>query len=277
MLIRILTVAVVAFWLASIGWLCAVVWAPPESRMAQVDPREVYEVFFSWNESTRMTLLESGSRRGEITVAGSSGEHRRTGAFSNAISLSGTVDTLDPENDFPGIDLSWRGLAEFNRGMEFQYGDFSVRIPGLRATAHLSVEGNPRVTKASLSMSDLPVFQYDSTKTSLNAGSLMALPFASLGGGGLPLETLWKEGTTAVTPDQFEVEARMGNFSFGGRDLRAYLLIVKRKEHEGSVRLFLSEAGEPLRLETDFGLEAVSEILVPLDAYVKKSQDTSDD
>lgn len=277
MLPRILTVVVVAFWLASVGWLCAVVWAPPESRMARVDPREVYEVFFSWNESTRMTLLESGSRRGEVTVAGSSGEHRKTGAFSNAISLSGTVDTLDPANDFPGIDLSWRGLAEFNRGIEFQYGDFSLRIPGLSLTAHLSVAGDPPATKASVSIGDLPVFQYDSAKTSLNAESLMALAFASFPGGGLPLETRWKEGAMAATPDQFEVAARMGNFSFGGRNLRAYLLIVKHKDREGSVRIFLSEAGEPLRLETDFGLEVVSEILVPLDAYLKKNDNTSDD
>jgi len=34
----------------------------------------------------------------------------------------------------------------------------------------------------------------------------------------------------------------------------------------------LSEVGEPLRIETDFGVEAVSEILVPLDAYLKRKE-----
>jgi hypothetical protein len=33
------------------------------------------------------------------------------------------------------------------------------------------------------------------------------------------------------------------------------------------VRAYLSEVGEPLKIESDLGFEAVSEILVPLDAY----------
>ena len=38
MLFRILPLGIVLFWLGSVGWLCAVVWAPPGSRMARVDP-----------------------------------------------------------------------------------------------------------------------------------------------------------------------------------------------------------------------------------------------
>jgi len=75
----------------------------------------------------------------------------------------------------------------------------------------------------------------------------------------------------------FNIDARMGNFTFGGRDLRAYLLIVSAGENGESMRIFLSEVGEPLRIETDFGFEAVSEILMPLDAYLKKNEVPSDD
>ena len=81
MLLRIVPIFIVTFWLASVAWLCAVVWAPPESRMAQVDPRQVYDVFFAWNESTNMTLLDNGMRRGQITIAGSSGDDLETGGI----------------------------------------------------------------------------------------------------------------------------------------------------------------------------------------------------
>ena len=73
MLSRIIPPAIVLFWLGSVGWLSAVVWAPPGSRMSEVDPFEVYRVFFSWNDSANMTLLENGTRRGQVTVSGGSG------------------------------------------------------------------------------------------------------------------------------------------------------------------------------------------------------------
>ena len=65
---RLFSIAVVLFWMGSVGWLCAVVWAPPGSRMAKIDPREVYEVFFAWNESTTMTLLAAASATATLTL-----------------------------------------------------------------------------------------------------------------------------------------------------------------------------------------------------------------
>lgn len=276
MLFRFVTVAIVGFWLASIGWLCAVVWAPAESRMAQVDPREVYEAFFDWNEQTTMTLLDNGSRRGEITVAGGSGEDRETGLFSNSISISGTVDTIDIKNDFPGVDLSWRALAEFTRELDFISGNSSMRVPGLNMSAHISLEGDPLATKASVSMSEIPVFRFDSSKDSLDSSSLQSLPFLSTLGASLPFSSTLEDGEGNSIAPNFDVDARMGDFTFGGRNLRAYLLIVGFSDEE-SIRIFLSEVGEPLRIETDFGFEAVSEILMPLEAYLKKNESTADD
>lgn len=277
MLSRIFTLAIVLFWLGSIGWLCAVVWAPPESRMAEVDPREIYEAFFSWNESTNMTLLENGSRRGEVRVTGSSGDDVRTGEFSNSISVTGSIDAIDPVEDFPGPDLTWRSLLEFDREMAFFSGDFSVRVPRLQLTAHMALEGVPPVTKASVSMGDIPLFQFDSSKTELNAGSLEALPLGSLLGSSIPLATVFRDGELDPSLAELEIDARMGTFPVGGRNLRAYLLKVGSPNREESVRIFFSEAGEPLRIETNFGFEAISEILMPLDAYLEKNENDSDD
>lgn len=268
MLQKSLTIAIIAIWLGSMGWLCAVVWAPPESRMAQVDPREVFEVFFAWNESTRMTLLDNGSRRGEINIAGSSGNDVRTGKFANTLSVTGSIDALDQQNDEPGIDLFWRGFAEFGPEIAFDRGEFSVRVPRSGLTAHAAMEGMPPVVKASLMMGNKTIFETDSSQPSIGFDALKMLPMVSV------------LGLDKVDPEslKFDVEARMGDFSFGGRDLRAYLLTLSSGEQEsGGVRIFLSEVGEPLRIESDLGFEAISEILMPLDAYSKKKETLNDD
>jgi hypothetical protein len=70
---------------------------------------------------------------------------------------------------------------------------------------------------------------------------------------------------------RFTTDARVGNFNLGGREMRAFLLTLRSDKQAQEVRIYLSEAGEPLRIESDLGFEAVSEILVPLDAYQRRS------
>lgn len=278
MLSRLLPVVIVLFWLASMGWLCAVIWAPPESRMAQVDAREVYSVFFNWNESTAMTLLENGVRRGQLTIAGGSGEDPDTGVFTNSLSVSGTMESRENRNEdgSPQIDLFWRGLLDFSRSLGLQAGNFSVRVPTRQLSAHFSMKRKPDTEGVAMSeeafdfkaravLNQQPVFEFDSLKGAGNALPLQLLPMKSMMG----IETLDPEKL------EFEAEARMGKFSFGGRDLRAYLLILRRPGSEDSVRVFLSEVGEPLKLETDYGFEAISEMLVPLDAYTNEKGGSS--
>jgi hypothetical protein len=52
--------------------------------------------------------------------------------------------------------------------------------------------------------------------------------------------------------------------------MRSFLLILRGAGPDQEIRIYLSEAGEPLRIESDLGFEAISEILVPLDAYKEK-------
>ena len=58
--------------------------------------------------------------------------------------------------------------------------------------------------------------------------------------------------------------------------MRAYLLILRTVEQDVIFRVYFSELGEPFKVETNFGFEAISEILVPLEAY-RKSQEQVDD
>lgn len=272
--VRLFSIAIVLFWLGSVAWLCAVVWAPPGSRMAKIDPREVYAVFFAWNDSTKMTLLENGVRRGEVTIAGGSGVEAQTGVFERFLSLSGQLDTFDERSGAPVVDLFWKGTLTFSETMESRGGEFSVRIPSKELTAMIAYEGpidglGPASTpssgrtpmRARVAMGGREVFAigpdspFDPAMAAPMLGSL-----ASMG------------GVNLLDPAQlaFTTEARVGSFNLGGREMRAFLLTLRSDEQDQELRVYLSEAGEPLRIESDLGFEAVSEILVPLEAYQRR-------
>lgn len=278
--VRLLTIAIVLFWTGSVGWLCAVVWAPPESRMARIDPLEVYRVFFGWNDSANMTLLENGVRRGQITVAGGSGDDGVTGIFSRVLSVSGSVERFDPLSASNLVDLFWKGSVDFSADMEMQEGEFSVRIPNKELTAHLAVTGKGEGFKARVLMAGREIVNYDSASP-----GAYAAPGAE-GGVSSPLMALGAMGGLGAIPGlegfnpaamKLETEARMGNFNFGGRDMRAFLLRLRNPEQGQELRVYLSEVGEPLKIESDLGFEAISEILVPLDAYKRDASQRLND
>jgi len=265
---RLLPVAIVLFWLGSVAWLAKVVWAPPGSRMMPVDPREVYDVFFAWNESTNMTLLENGVRRGQVTVLGGAGEDPETGRVERVASVSGSLERYDERSQSNLVDLFWKGSLVFTESMERIGAEASVRIPNRELSAQL-IFGEPgEPIGATVKMGDREILKLggagsDGTAAAL-PGLLSVLGPMVPGGGGSLLDALDPSSM------KFEIEARMGDFNLAGRDLRAFLLTFRTEEPGYELRVFLSEVGEPLRIETDFGFEAVSEILVPLDAYKRQ-------
>lgn len=272
MLFRILPLGIVLFWLGSVGWLCAVVWAPPGSRMARVDPREVYRVFFSWNDSTNMSLLEHGVRRGQVTVSGGSGNDPVTGAFTRDLSLSGSLERYDPRSVSHLVDLFWKGTVSFTEGMALLEGDFSIRVPGEDLSARLHYLESAGTVELRVSKDGREILGFDDLASGAGgstAESPLAMLGAMAGGASGGLGALGGLGPGSLHPGALSLEAgaRMGNFNFGGRDMRAYLLTLRHPAHHQELRVYLSEAGEPLKIESDLGFEAVSEILVPLDAY----------
>jgi hypothetical protein len=171
------------------------------------------------------------------------------------------LESFLPGEGSRSIDLFWRGVVDFSEEMKLLKGDFSVRVPSKQLTGHLKLAGDPLQMSARALSNSAELFSYE----------------GAVEGGGLPLQVLPMAsvmGLSQFTPSDvaLSTEARVGTFSFGGRDLRAYLLTFRRSESEGSLRIYLSEAGEPLRIDSDFGMEAISEILVPLDAYKKPGE-----
>lgn len=279
MLLRLSALAIVLFWAGTVAWLCAVVWAPPGSRMAKVDPREVYRAFFEWNDSAKMALLENGRRRGEITVQGGSGPLPETGEVERFLSLSGQLDTYDEGSAAPRIEMFWKSVLSFSEEMAWRAGTVSVRVPSNDLSAQLSFEGpvpegGLPAMRAEVKLGERELLSIDPSSPRAAAalpllgslggiGGIGGIGGGSLGGGGLAGAL----GPLGLASLKLSAEARAGRFNLAGREIGAYLLVLRGEEPGTELRIYLSEAGEPLRLETDLGFEAVSELLVPLDAY----------
>jgi hypothetical protein len=272
---RLFSIAVVLFWMGSVAWLCAVVWAPPGSRMAKIDPREVYAVFFAWNESTTMTLLENGVRRGQITVSGGSGTDAESGEFERFFSVAGSSERFDERSGSPLVEFFWKGTFSFTEAMESRGGEFTARIPERELNAHLEFEAPPSpgakpVVRARVEMAGNELFSFDPEAT---PGLDPAAALSMMG----PVAGLSGLGSLNPADLKLTTEARVGSFNLAGREMRAFLLTLRGAEPDQTVRVYLSEAGEPLRIETDLGFEAVSEILVPLEAYQRQNSANRDD
>lgn len=260
--LRIFQIAAALFWLGTVVWLVATVMAPPGSRMRGVEAEEAYMTFFRWNDTTNMALLENGRYRGKVSVSGTSGEDRREGRFLNSVSVVGSLE--DAPGAAGGTELSWRGLLEFTEEMGLNRGEFSLRVPGRELSLQLRFGGSSGDTwEGEASLGGVTLFRREGS-----AGE--GLPELPAGTSAL-LPALGLDPSTDLDPGawKFDLKARRGVFPLGGRALPGYLLAVSQADAGIEIRIFFSEAGEPLRVETGFGFEAVSEMLVPLEAYRK--------
>jgi hypothetical protein len=260
MLFRLLSLLIVGLWLGSLTWLAVEQLAPPESRMTEIDPREVYEVFFAWNDTANLTLLEQGRRRGQLAIAGGSGTSPESSEIDRVLSLSGVVETYDPGAATTKVEMFFRGLLELAEDYSMKKGEAAVRLPERQINATLTLEGRPLQYRLTSTLHGADWLSFQGGGNSEKVGT--ALPPALL-----PLTGML--GLDSIDPATFTwtQQARFGEFSLQGRRMPAYRLSLKADDFDSELRIYFSQVGEPLWIDTDFAYEAISEVLVPLEAY----------
>lgn len=241
---------IVVFWLFSMGWLTKTLLAPDHGGMTPVDPRRPLSAFFGWNDSTRLTLLQDGKKLGEISVLGASGEGQLP-----SLSVSGTLlGNVAPA--VLGTFVSF--LVKFNEDYTPNGGALSLRIPSRDLDVKASKSAPEAPLHAQVTMAGETIFAHDgaSNESPLNPGILGMFgqnPAAGmLLGSGVPSGWDW------------QVKAFQGRYRLAGRTLPVFLIIVSTDQQDAEVRIYLSKAGEPLEIGTDFGFQAISEVLVPI-------------
>lgn len=269
MLFRLLSFLVVALWLGSLAWLAVEQLAPPESRMTEIDPGEVYEVFFNWNDTANLTLLEQGRRRGQLAIAGGSGSSADSPEITRVLSLSGVIENYEPGAAATKVEMFFRGLLELAEDNALKKGEAAVRLPDRQINATLILEGQPLRYQLKSTLRGADWLSFSGGGEDQKSGA--TLPPALL-----PLSGML--GLDAIDPStiSWTQQARFGEFSLLGRRMTAYRLSLKADAFDSEMRIYFSQVGEPLWIDTDFAYEAISEVLVPLEAYRRDAPDLSD-
>lgn len=274
MLIRILQIGIVAFWLSTVVWLVRDIRKENNFLLAETNVDFVLDTLYNWSDSARLDLFENGESVGGIDISASKDITDPDNAPRN-ISITGRISGLKREEKTKSV----RGRASFtlNKDREMITTEISieevsangmsffVRMDDLNpgtsedgAAIHLLVENG-----------DLTMFEFDGTTSELTQGFsggpgmfpgmafLPAMPFSMEAVDGEP------SGGLASAANFFQdLEAFQGTKDFDGRPLSVFML-QKTFSKNQSLRLYLTEAGEPLKFETDIGFEAISDILVP--------------
>ncbi|MDF1753929.1 MAG: hypothetical protein P1U89_14195 [Verrucomicrobiales bacterium] len=260
-MIRALQIGTLVFWLATMGWLAKTILTPDEAGMVEVDPRRPVRIFFDWNDTNRMVLLQNGRKLGELQMVGfSEDEEGGLAGFSTAIMLNGDVEG-------PVVGTFGRGLFKFNDDFSLESSDFLFRMPSNNFKILASARKGSEVVKAEVSLAGNKIFSYDGEDPNAVRPDVEQI----LKGNTMATELLSKTG--APTDWKWKVEAFRGRHLFAGKRLPVYLIRLSMDQTEQNVRIYLSESGEPLKIETDLGFQAVSEILAPIEKRPLKREE----
>ncbi|MCB1232424.1 MAG: hypothetical protein KDN19_19405 [Verrucomicrobiae bacterium] len=274
-----LSASVILLWLVSTGWLVRTTWFSSETRFDPVAPEEALDAFFKWSDRTTLAVLENGRRIGRMEVSGSEGREPRTGGYSRVLSTQGTLDVDDRDTKVgtrPGLNgTTWRLAAEFDQEMELQKFRLVFRIPKQELDLRMELKGEPPQIAARASVGGLVI--YEAGKMSMDedgnvidearddqAGTATAPslpPSAALG---------WLPGGALLNDRETwkpKIEASRGMMRVAGSNQPIYLVKLRFGDDESvaPIRLYLSETGEPWRIDTGWGFEAVAEVLVPVE------------
>jgi len=250
-MIRIFQVGTIVFWLGSIGWLAKTLWTPDQAELMEVDLRRPVNTFFSWNDNTSMLLLENGRKLGELQVAGFSEHKDDPAGFSLTVLLNGNVP--------PALMGTFaRFMVRFEPDLSLHHSDLMFRMPSNNLKVLASVNGQQQVASAEISLNGAKLFSYDSAAPNSQLPSVENMIKSAPGVNGM----LDQFGNPSAW--KWELVAYRGNHPFHGKKLPVYQLNLKIEPIDQTIRLYLSESGEPLKIETDMGFEAVSEMLAPI-------------
>lgn len=278
---RLATTAILLFWLSSTAWLAWTSWMSGTGRFEAIGTGEPLRAFFQWNDTADLVILGNGARIGQLSIGGFEGFDPRSGRETRGVTSSGTID--QPERGDEALagweGVTWRWNAGFSESMDLRHFEGVFRAPRQDLSVRLEVSGEPPELGARVQAGGQVLFETGTLSVAAeeDAGGPGRRPGrGSVGVGGGNRRTGAGEiaplvaglsstggGAEAWLP---RVEAARGMLRAAGREWSVYVLSVSLGPGDmlPPIRLFLSEAGEPIRIETGWGVEALAEVLIPL-------------
>ncbi len=263
---RILSGAIVLFWLVMTGLLVQLVYFPDESRMSQVDPDYVVGLFLRNKEISELSVFKGAEKVGEISLLPQHVPKDETGGVQTL--KRDLIFDASGDVALPNLDeqmLRWNGRIRIAEDRSIEFVDISVRFE--KPKVRVSLEMDPKKLEFNYVVSRDDVVVTDS-KTDPNAPGLAELRLLMLAWGVNPAQI---ESAAAEQQKKSKISARHGNIKLGGKRFHAYVLSLDVME-SGSVKLYFTDAGELVKVDTFLGYELLSEVLIPLELRARMNQ-----
>lgn len=263
---RLFQAAVVLFWLGTTGSL---VWRhtlPPEERMTQVHPHEPLEAFFRSNTSTLLHVYENGRHIGQITV--SAALRPEDPEASRNLSFTGALEARPGQDSALASGAFWRGNLSLNAARRPEQGQLFLRLPEKDLTVLLGYNRKTGGLSAEITQQGVTLLRTQGGESIAPGLPIGMLPMLSTWSGDL-MSALGLQGPESGAPgasappasDSGEppiVIARRGQIPVGDQIVPAYLIRLNLPAGQW-VKTYLTQPGEPLRVESSFGLELRAE------------------
>lgn len=254
-MVRTLQIVVIAFWLFTIGALLKTIYSPGEAGFVELDVRRPLQNFFEWNDSTRMNLYQDQRELGSLSVVAFNSAKQSRPGFSFSTTLMKEV-----EPHLMGAFIN--ALFKFNEDFSLHKGAFTFKLPSQQLTTQLHTDDNNEL-KALVKKGDQTLFNYEGSRD----GSPTPAMLGMIQGNPMAAGLLASLGQTQTDSDNEngalwggKVKAYRGFHRINGRRLPVFLLKIEPVSQQ-EIRIYFTESGEPLVIESDFGIYAISEVL----------------
>lgn len=250
MIARILSGFIILFWMTMTGLLVRKVWFPDESRLAEVSPRAVYELFAARGEPSYLDIFRDRNRIGTFQITPVFGTVDRPAV--SRLNVQGRVH-LGGMGDDGGRELQMRGAFAFTPDGEMTRSRLEIQLnrPRLRLRIDQSGENDGMVE---FTHEDSVLFSSRLTAFAEGDGGNPYL-HVLLAAAGISLQDLHAARNRAEAGTRFT--ARHGILTIEDRKFDGYV-VSSAAPGEPGIRVYIDNAGQLLKMETPFGYSMLS-------------------
>ncbi len=248
MLTRILSVAIVVFWLTMTGLLVRTELHPGGSRLSAVPVGHVLKLLFLHEQSSDLNILSDGQRLGYLRLRPKVEKETQARVFE----FIGNLQIRLPQ--MPKQRFSWDGALTMNRGFAVQRMTFGLTMHQPMAyRVDLLVDAQARVAQVLLKERERGV--EEETFTLDQAGAAQAMEHFGIE----PMLLRAIGGKSAARP---EIAAQQSSLLIRGERVETYLVTFKQSG-QTLLKIQVSQIGQILEAKTFFGYSLAPEDLTP--------------
>lgn len=248
-MIRVFQIFIILFWLLTTGLLIKSLYTRGEAGFTEIDSRRVIQSLFDWEDSTRMTLYQDQNALGVVSILVFPKNKEGQPGFSFSSTLRGKVDP-----SIRGAFVS--GLFRYDPDYSLATASLIFKIKSRELDSRFAIDQDDNLI-AEVSLAGNTLFKYEGNRNEApDPSSLGMLAPGLLSNSGLLSGAMGGDDTLNI-----ETKAYRGVHRVLKHRLPVFLLKLSSDSNNQEIKLYFTEAGEPLIMETNFGVYAISEVL----------------